>query len=153
MNKSLSFYMMHSSIWNDDIHTMMPNILLKAVLCGTSIASFTGFNQFTKKYWVILSHIILWNLVHHKLWSIQNGMFSITEIEKKGEKSKKIKNFKWKKYRLTNCGWFCWYLFNLVLNCMIRLDPVMWFSWWNRAMKFGQEYIGEIGREPPYSRW
>ena len=30
----------------------------------------------------IFSHVILWNLVRHKLWPLQNGMFSIMEIGK-----------------------------------------------------------------------
>ena len=40
----------------------------------------------------------------------------------------------------------------LVSECMIRVGAVTWLSWWNRALKLGQEYISEIGREPPYTR-
>ena len=35
----------------------------------------------------IFTHIILWNLVRHKLWPLQNDMFSIMEIGKNREKS------------------------------------------------------------------
>ena len=35
----------------------------------------------------IFSHVILWNLVRHKLWPLQNGMFSIMEIGKNRKKS------------------------------------------------------------------
>ena len=35
----------------------------------------------------ICKYVFLWNLVRHKLWPLQNGMFSIMEIGKNWKKS------------------------------------------------------------------
>ena len=43
-----------------------------------------------------------------------------------------------------------WYLVYLPLRCMFRIYDITWFRWWNRALKIGQEYIREIGCEPPW---
>lgn len=45
-----------------------------------------------------------------------------------------------------------WYSLYLASRWIVRIYVVTWFSWSNRTLKFGQEYISEIGREPPYSR-
>ena len=68
----------------------------------------------------------------HKLWPFQNGMFSITEIGK----NRKNQNFQIKEIPFD--------IFDEWLAVLIPLKS---------SLKFGQEYISEIGRKPPYIRW
>ena len=72
-------------------------------------------------------YLILWNLLRHKLWPVENGMFSVTEI---GKNKKKTKFENKKKYCrvFLNDNCLRWHLLNLAFRCMFRINAITWSS-------------------------